>query len=83
MSHAGSLDPYSMKILGFCCTIILLTIYFKVNKESQMAENQVPASPWRISHPEGHFPQELSYAAKNLNRAEIIHVFEVSFMYLL
>ena len=83
MSHAGSLDPYSMKILGLCCTTILLTIYFKVDKENQMAENQVPASPWRTSHSEGHFPQEPSHAAKNLNRAEIIHVFEVSFMYLL
>ena len=78
MCCVGSLDPYSMKILGLCFTTILLTIYFKVNKENQMAENQVPASPWRISHPEGHFPQELSYAAKNLNRAEIIRVFEVS-----
>ena len=80
-SHAGSLDPYSMKILGLCCTTIPLTIYFKVNKENQVAENQVPASPLRISHPEGDFPQELVYAVKDFNRKEIVHVSKISFIY--
>ena len=80
-SHAGSLDPYPMKILRLGCIAILLTIYFKVNKENQVAENQVPTSPRRISHPEGLFPQELVYAVKDFNQREIVHVSKISFIY--
>ena len=79
MSHTGRLDPYSMKILGLCCTTTLLTFYFE--QRNQMAENQVPASPWRISHPEGLFPQDLVYAVKEFNQSEMVHASEISFIY--
>ena len=69
MSHVGSLDPYSMKILELCYIIWSTCSSLQSRqKKVELAENQVLASPRRISHPEGHFLQGLVNAVKSLIR---------------
>ena len=50
-------------------------------KKVEFVENQVLASPQWISHPEGHFLQGLVYEVKNFNQGEMVHAFEISFIY--
>ena len=65
----GSLDPYSMKILKLCYIIWSTCSSLQSGqKKVELPKNQALASPWRISHPEGHFLQGLVNAVKSLIR---------------
>ena len=81
MSRVGSLDPYSMKILELCYIIWSTCSSLQSgHKKVELAENQVLASPRRISHPEGHFPQGFVNAVKKINQGKMVHAIEISFM---